>query len=52
MEEQMESPIEELDLEPVRKWLRTKVTDEELVEILLEPCNIEETPNKFDKRNE
>jgi len=42
--------IEELNLEPIREWLKTKVESQEIIELLLSPVNIEETLDLYDKR--
>ena len=42
--------VEELDLEPVREELKKVVDDEELIEVLLDPDNIDATFDWFDKK--
>ena len=48
-----ENRIEELDLDPVRRWLRNRgVNDEVLIEILLDPQNIDTILNLYVKDEE
>ena len=48
----MNNEIEELDLEPVRAWLRKSITDEQFIEILLEPTNIDTTLNLYTREKQ
>jgi len=43
----MNNEIEELNLEPVRAWLKSRNNDDELIEILLDPDNIDQTLNLY-----
>jgi len=48
----MVSKTSEIDLEPVREWLRIQVFDEMLIDILLDEDNLDSTLNIYKKREE
>ena len=43
---------QELDVIPVRTWLHQRVTDEELIQILMDEENLDSTLNVYKKRTE